>query len=82
MNDGIIHWQPHHGAAPVEVSAVQQEIDAIAAEYVAKGWTDLGLVSGTRTLRMTANPADAALSLHVAIWLQQGDRPRVVSEEY
>lgn len=61
-------------------SAVQAEIEAIAAHYVALGWKDLGLVHGTRTL--CKRPADPAASLYVAIWLQPGDSPRVVSEEY
>ena len=60
-------------------STPAQEIDAIALDYVAKGWTDLGLVSGTRTLQKRS---DAASSPFVAIWAQTGDCPRVVSEQY
>jgi len=56
---------------------IEDDIERLVDYYKSFGWTDLGLVSGTRTMRKKD-----VNGLYVAIWRQPGDNGRVVSEEF
>jgi hypothetical protein len=54
-------------------------VEWMVSYYKNFGWTDLGLISGTRTMRK--GPVSPS-ALFVSIWMQPGDNSRVVAEEY